>query len=124
MAKKIKFKDSIKEIELGFVPSDITFVYGRKNYYKLLKKLRVDVPLDGSGVAISLETNQGHLVLVGMEEIPDTYVEKSIIVHEISHAVSLIMETHGFECDEFRSYLLQHIYLQIMPFYDELKAKS
>jgi hypothetical protein len=112
----MKFKKSIVDLNLGFIPSTVLFIYGFENHAKFLKKNKVEVTEDVSklaGFVEELEAEEGHVLLVVVDSD-----DLGVLVHELSHAVTAIMEHYGFDCDEFRSYLLESLFVGLMPFYE------
>lgn len=57
-------------------------------------------------------------IVIGLKKYKDIYSLKALIVHELSHAVTMYFNEYGFKCDELRSYTLQFLYQEIMPFLD------
>jgi len=116
-------KNKLK-IQLQTIPSNVIFTIGKKAHDKVLKKLGIGDTLETSGVTYSLLLkDEVHTVLIAVSVKADILSEKALIVHEISHAVTHIMDEHGFRCDEFRSYLCQYLYIDIMKFYEENRKK-
>lgn len=114
------------EHQLTQIP--ITFCYTNKAYTKYIKKFhKLDNEyIEYGGVCIRLErdnTGKSHIV-IGVNKYDDIYVLKAMLVHEFSHCVTMLMEYSKINDDEYRSYTLQWLYLEIMPFLDSLlKAK-
>jgi hypothetical protein len=116
-----------KIITLQTTGTNIVFCYGKKEYKKYCKK-RFNLINEFDSFAASTEfLNQkkvNYEIVVGVSKISDVYILKSAIVHELSHSVSQWMEYFGFNCDELRSYTLQYLYLEVMPFVDEIVLKK
>ncbi len=122
MQKQIKNTIGIK---LDITDTLITFCYGEKAYTKHIKKyfgLDEQIKLDGITTVLSKEDD--YKIVIGVRKRDNAYELKGLIVHEISHAVTEWMQMYGFRCDEVRSYTLQKIYQEIMPFIDEKLLKQ
>lgn len=117
--KKIK---NLK-ISLDFIPSDVMFFMGEENHNKYvdLCKMGEDWYLTNDGLTTDLWSDEvGHSVMISITSKPyDVYQVKGLIVHEISHAVDYIMTRHNIKDEEIRAYLSQHLYIQIMKYYDK-----
>jgi len=102
--------------------SEISFCYGEKAYIKHLKKYYgQDMQMESDATTCVLEHNSlGFSIVIGVKEFKNIYELKALIVHELSHTVSELMTHYAFSCDEFRSYTLQWLYVEIIPFLDKL----
>lgn len=112
-------KNKLK-INLDFVPSTVFFIVGKENYdnFMIKKNIEDELITDAKTITANSE-NYGHVIAIGIEPKEYcTYQVKGLIVHEIAHAVDFIIDHHGFEGYEFRAYLQQHLYIEIMKFYD------
>lgn len=102
---------------------NIYFAYGKKAHKKvLLKKFQLDDSYTGDAATTIVENNNsliGFVVSID-KEIKDVYQIKSLLVHEISHVVTSIMDKYEFSCDEFRSYNMQFLYIEMVKFLDNL----
>ena len=100
--------------------TQITFCYGAKAYSKYMGK---EFQLVGSipkGACTTIVTNNStYRIVVGIRKIKDVYRLKALAVHELSHVVSELMKEYGFTCDEYRSYTLQWLHTEVMPFIDK-----
>lgn len=102
----------------------ITFCYGHKAYHKYVKKnLKAIEYINEGGVCTSWKGKDFQIV-VGVKKNKDIYALKALIVHELSHAVTQYFNEYGFKCDEQRSYTLQYLYQNIMPFIDEIVTRD
>lgn len=120
MNKKIK---NTLEIIYQITGTRIVFCYGQEAYKKYAKKVfKLDMEIPYIAVSTELTLNEtGELaIIIGVKELENIYTLKSAIIHELSHAVSQLMEYFGFVCDELRSYTLQYLYLEVMPFIDNI----
>jgi hypothetical protein len=106
------------------IPTDIIFIADKKNYDAYMDKMKVgdEHKLYTQGRTTSfVHHRHGHRIVIGINAKKyDVYQVKGLIVHEIAHAVDFIMSEHGFEGMEFRAYLQQYIYIEIMKYYDSL----
>jgi hypothetical protein len=112
--------------EVQLTQTNITFCYGAKSYKKYMKKEHLlDNKLESNGVMQGLIKDNGNFsIVIATQMIEDIYTLKSILVHEISHAVTEWMDHFGFDCDEVRSYTLQMLYLEFMIFLDNQLKKN
>ena len=124
MNKEIK---NTMSLQLQLTGTYITFCYTKKAYKKFCKK-RFNILSEFQYLGVSTEflnhNNINYEIAIGVDENKDVYELKSTVVHELSHATSQWMEYYGFNCDELRSYTLQYLYQNIMPFLDELLLKD
>ena len=114
------------KVNLLFIPS-LLYVYS--SISKLTKNVdkRYNYKYSGtsSGVTLFMENGGEHDVNIGIDvkglvKKGVGYKRiKALLVHELSHAVTDIMRFHGFDCDEFRSYLLGYIYEQSVGLIDD-----
>jgi predicted SprT family Zn-dependent metalloprotease len=111
------------KIQPDMIPTDIIFLIGTKNHNSYIDKMKIgdQYKLNTAGKTIDMtHVKHGHRIIIGVNPKKyDVYQIKSLIVHEIAHAVDYIMARHGFEGTEFRAYLQQHLYIHIMKYYDE-----
>jgi hypothetical protein len=49
---------------------------------------------------------------------------EALLVHELNHVVTRHMDFHSFNCDEYRSTLLQQLYIDTKPFLDNYLSKK
>ena len=111
----------IVNIGLNMLDADVHFVYGHKKYRKFVKKTYgVDSDIPFSGATLMLTDKGSFNIVVGVKKIKNIVQLKGIIIHELSHAVSELMNHYGLVDDEFRSYLLQYMYQEVIV---ELDAK-
>lgn len=110
-----------KKIKLSFIPTNVTFYIGKKEYNKAIKKHNLSNHSMESedGITLSFSDNENFNIYFCVEPTNDIYKDKSVIVHEISHVIDFIFENHHFKCDELRAYLCQHIYKESVKFYDK-----
>lgn len=119
MKKTLKLKEHLTN-------TDIYICYGNEDYQKIQKKLNIGnkIELVSNGYASEItdvDTNALNCYLVGINDNTNNfYWIKSTIVHELSHIVTYIMNRHGFNDDEFRSYLLGYLYEKTMIWIDKV----
>ena len=103
----------------------IVFCYGAKAYAKYIKaQFGVDEKIEWCGVSIELTKVDEYAIVIGIRKYKDVYALKGLLIHELSHTVSQLMEYYNFKCDEFRSYTLQWLYQEIMPLLDARLLKD
>jgi hypothetical protein len=104
----------------------ITFCYTNKAYRKYLKKCHniTDESIEYGGKCTRLEREGKTHLVIGINEYHDIYAIKAIIVHELSHATTMLMNHSNIYDDEYRSYTLQWMYLEFMPFFDNIIPKD
>jgi hypothetical protein len=116
------------KVQPDMIPTDIVFLLGTKNHNAYIDKMKIGdkykMATDGMTTSMT-HAKYGHRVIIGVDPKKyDVYQVKGLIVHEIAHAVDYIMAEHGFEGMEFRAYLQQHLYIQIMKYYDEQNSSK
>lgn len=102
--------------------TDIVVCYGKKSYAKAMKHLTGETHklLDPGVMTTTRMNDSGKLgIVIGLQKRTDIYALKGTLVHELSHAVSAIMEEHGMVDDEVRSYMLQWMYMETVQELDE-----
>lgn len=114
----------ITEIIHQITGARIVFCYGAKSYHKYIRKqFNTDEYIIDSGVCTAWNEKE-FIVVVGVKKSRNIYALKALIVHELSHAVTMLFNNYNFDCDELRSYTLQYIYQEIMPPLDEILLKD
>lgn len=122
MDSKVK---NTKELIHQATGTEIAFCYGDKalrKYYA--EQTGMEEYLEHLGTTFILTRDKDFRLIIGVKKSLDIYSLKSTVVHELSHAVTEIMNYFGFDCDEFRSYTLQWLYVEIIPFLDSLINKN
>jgi len=106
--------------------TNITFCYGAKAYSKYMKKQHGLIEhIEKGAITTILTDNTGkYCIVVGIKKLENISVLKALIVHELSHVVTELMIEYNFKCDEFRSYTLQWLYLEIMTSLDLIILKD
>jgi len=121
---------NIKIFKTGLIPTKFVFTYGVKAYSKYLKsELDTEDEINSAGcTSVYLDNTTGvHSIVIAVvksRRFENDLAFKSIIMHEISHATTYAMERMRIKDDEFRSYLLQWLYKEIMPFIEKLTTKG
>ncbi len=114
----------MKKINLQFIPTEILFIIGKEKHNKFMDKRKLDSYMKEDGRCTSIIHNlKGHRVVICVEPHESIYETKALIVHEISHCVTMIFDEHGFKDDELRSYLMQYIYSECVRYFDSKKVK-
>ena len=100
-------------IKIDLLSVEIAFCRNDKDYKKLIKtkKLENTPSFDSRGLTIRFddESNKMELIVILVDETLGRFEELDTIVHESSHATTMIMKYFEIEDDEFRSYLLGYI---------------
>lgn len=110
-------------IDLPMFEVSVEFIYGNKQFKKFIKAHELDendyMPLDGHidyGKAFELvftPSNGGEtvykIVLHITDDCPD-FKKDRVLVHELNHTVTYIMNSCLIKDDEFRSYCLDYLY--------------
>lgn len=130
MAKKTKYientctyYDSMSEIET-------ILCYGTVAHDKVcLKYLDELQPIRFGGLCTLITYNYRCKIIIGIksqEDDPELSILKikAILVHELSHAVTYYMQDMNINDDEYRSYLLQRLYLEFMSYLDTIFYKK
>jgi len=112
-----------KHIRHEIANFDIYFCYGFKSFNKVGKKLGMNYDISKYGGATATK-NSTKEILIGVDKYEDIYEVKALVVHELSHCVTSIMESMNSNCDELRSYTLQWLYIEVMKYLDDLIARG
>lgn len=116
----------IKKIKIAMLGTNLILTYGRQNYTKYFKDTYgIDKTFEKGGVNTTLEGEDlnGKIIfenVIGLTESDDILGVKGMLVHELNHTVTSIMKQYDIEDDEFRSYLLQYLYLKSVKFLDKI----
>lgn len=108
MATKI---DKVMELQFQLTGTEIAFCYGNKAYSKYMKEqfnLEEHIPMGGCSTIVTKENE--FRIVIGIQEIKNKYQRNGMLIHELSHTVSQLMEEFDLRCDEVRSYTLQWMY--------------
>lgn len=109
------------EIIYQLTGTKIVFCYGAKAYRKYIKEnFGIDSKIVWCGCSAELTNKEKYEIVVGVRKYKDIYALKALIVHELNHTVTQLMEYFNFNCDELRSYTLQYLYQEIMPLLDDI----
>ena len=129
-----KTKNIFILIERTIFPYDILFSVGatdkeifeyieKNKKYKLSDKEKECLELGGCGKTTQLQT--GHIVIRVRKEKTEIGFDLSVLVHEISHAVFLVMDrlgvTHTDSSDEVYAYYQAFIHGEIMKIVQKKK---
>lgn len=118
-------KKNIISVVFQVTGTKITFCYGMKAYNRYFKEnFTVDNKIEWGGCSTEVTNKDKYEIVIGVRKYKDVYALKGLIVHELSHAVSQLMEYFNFNCDELRSYTLQYLYQEIIPFVDQRISKK
>lgn len=115
----------MKKIKLKIFNIDIIFCKNNKEYLKLMKteKIKKMPPFESRGLTVRFdnEHDKMELIVIIVDETLNEFEFIDTMVHESSHAVSIIMEYFKIKDDEYRSYYLGHICKEI---YKHIKKKK
>ena len=98
----------------------IDICYGYEKYKKVMRsKYGIADSLDSDGTCTILSKKDEPLsIVIGVRKVDNIHSLKGMLVHELNHAVTAIMDKYEFSCDEFRSYTLQWLYQETMSWLD------
>lgn len=121
-------KNNIKgtmEIEHQTVDMKFVFCYGAKAYHEYIKAQFDEKDyIEHGGVCTAWKHKNEFKIIIGIKKHTNVYAIKGLLVHELSHAVTMLFNEYNFNCDELRSYTLQWLYQTIMPSLDEVLLKA
>lgn len=113
------------DLNVDIIASDIVFIYGAKDYTKYMrKKYDMKCEVEYGGLTTIMTKGDEHGIVIVVRNLPNILQVKGLVVHELSHAVTEVMDYYGFKCDEFRSYLLQSFYQTVMQQLDKWIRKD
>ena len=119
----MKLNKKVLELNHQLTNTKIVFCYGQKSYKKYINKefgIKDRIVSDAITTIISHSATGDLVIVVGVKKHINIYSLKALIVHELSHVVTELMKEFKFDCDEFRSYTIQWLYLEIIYFVDNL----
>jgi hypothetical protein len=126
MAKKSKEIKNTCVYHDSLSNNETIFCYGDAAHNEVcLKYLKELQPINYGGLCTLISHKGEYKIIIGIksqEDIPELslLMIKANIVHELSHAVTYHMKYMGIEDDEYRSYLLQRLYLTFMSYLDSI----
>ena len=106
---------NILRTQIDLFGTPVIVCFGAKAFKRVIKKEHGVKDgtelLDSIGKYVTLTHPDSPLTLViGIKDIPNMLEIERTLVHELSHAVTQIMEYFGVVCDETRSYMLDYLY--------------
>ena len=113
----------MKKIRIDLFDIDIVFCKNKKKYIEAMEKTNVkNIPLfDYKGMTIQLDNDNGSLnsivVVVDSHNSKIDYLDT--LVHELSHATTLVMNYYAIDNDEFRSYLIGYLFKESYKYIKE-----
>ena len=114
----------IHKMKIDMLNTNIVLVVGKNKAKKYAKKeYDVELELNTEGSCIEIVDDGKHDILVVLGKSRDIIGQKGLLVHEISHAISFIMDWYNIECDEFRSYAVQYLYGEMVRKIDKMHGK-
>lgn len=114
-------------IKIDLFNINIAFCRNDKEYKKLIKTNKLEnTPLfnfRGLTIRFDDELEKMELIVILIDETLGEFEELDTIVHESSHATTMIMDYFQIKDDEFRSYLLGYICNRIFKYINKLNDK-
>lgn len=106
---------NILRTKIDLFGTPVIVCFGAKAFKKVIKKehgIKDGTELlDSLGKYVSLvHTDYPLTLVIGIEDTPNMLDIERTLVHELSHAVTQIMEYFGVVCNETRSYMLDYLY--------------
>ena len=115
---------NIKKLIFDLTYQHVTICYGKKAYREIMEELTGGVDeISKGGVCSRLTSPTGIQYIVGIVKPGKSHhitAIKALLVHELSHLTTMIMEDSNIWNDEFRSHVIQWLYEEIIPWIDEL----
>lgn len=112
-------KTDCHELIFQITNTKICMCYGKKEYKStILREMNYDDKLTNSceGSSVLLHREDYTVIVVGVAKKNNTLELNKLLIHELSHTVSQIMENYGITCDEFRSRSLEYLYGVFMSY--------
>ena len=110
-----------QEVYINMFDVVVVFTYGKKSYAKYLKNhYNLDKELKHAGVTVELQSDRLYDIVIGIRKCKNIDDLRHVMVHEISHVTTYIMNHYGIECDEFRAYLTQYLYKKGQDFIEKV----
>ena len=114
----------IYEMMIDMLNTKIALVVGKKKAIKYVKKqYGIALELDSDGSCIEFTDDGKQDILVVLKKSDNIVGQKGLLVHEISHAVSFMMDWYNIRCDEFRSYAVQYLYSEMIREIDGMHSR-
>ena len=115
------YSSTVTKVEKVFV------CYEHKTYRKFSKKrynANSEEIIKG-GVSSLWDRHDGTFeVCIGVKKWNDSLQLKGLIVHELSHAIYYIMRENDLTDTEYKTYSMQSMYQNVMPFIDDIISKQ
>lgn len=111
-------KNELKIVE-ELTNTPIYFCYGEETYNKRIYKEDKDIELGLKSKGVCWLLKNGS-ICIGVKDTGTILDLHCTVVHELSHAVTFLIDTYGFEGDEFRSYCLALLYRKAIDFLDDI----
>lgn len=109
----------VMNVNLDIFQTKLTVCFNKDSFDNTLKSMYGSEKEFGSGITLTLEKDNLVEYMIGIKDNSDIRSVKSLIVHEITHVVSNILNVTGIEDDETRAYLTQYIYVVVIKAYDK-----
>ncbi len=117
-------------INLNLTDTDVFICFSNNAYRKVFNHLvgnYEDMHADGLTTEIKNSRTDKISYIIGLQCDFDRYDllnTKALLVHELSHMITMYMRDFNFDCDEFRSVLLQHLYIESISALDKYYDKK
>ncbi len=115
----------VLRISIPMGNQDVSICLSRKAFAKEMLKLganKQDTSIGKHGCCMAFEKiGKDDRYVIGIDADIKKYTVlgiKALVVHELNHLVTYHMDYFGFRCDEYRSTLLQQLYIDVIPFLD------
>jgi len=123
-----------KRLKLNIQLSDTTVIvcYGRKEYSRAMLEYTEEsdyISKDGVVSRLKFNSNNKPIYIVGFTKYSkkkgiSLLGLKGLVVHELSHLVTMLMEDSNIRDDEYRSMLLQMLYTDVISWMDGIIFKQ
>ena len=121
---------NVWEIELDILDTRVCFCYGTKAYNKHIRTVYgLTAPMSKTAIAVDVTDKQGYTeYAIGVEAFDNHTMSSleytALIVHEITHIVSMLIDYTGIDNDEFRCVVTQYLYSKIMSIVETIFIKE
>lgn len=128
--RRYLFKQSLKRLEFGLTKQRVSICFNKDSYSKEMKDLAYldnDTFHHACCTTIFGEGIEDDRYVIGINADIKLYSVlqiEALLIHELNHLVTKHMIFHSFTCDEYRSTLLQQLYIDIKPYLDNYLNKD
>lgn len=103
-------------IKIDMIEAEVELVLSKKQLKKTIKKHGISFNLDDYVSLDGVCLFEGEKILVYVDGKQDRARRLRILVHELSHATTAIMDARDIRCDETRSYLLDYMFNEFLEY--------